>query len=185
MQRQNPDHNGRLKRTQRSVAQRPGVSRFQQVAFNQGAIEEIINDFLRKDGKVRVERNVECLDLQLEHSAVDRRDSYPIILNVRRGRISNNDADGIDGLNGDSGATHLQKNYSDSDVGTAQSTPPMYGLNTIKAKYLVGCDGAHSWTREQIGVSLSGGSTDQVWGVMDIVPLTDFRKFSTIIVIME
>lgn len=49
---------------------------------------------------------------------------------------------------------------------------------TIKAKYLIGCDGAHSWTRTQLGLSLEGESTEHIWGVMDIVPLTNFRRYS-------
>lgn len=51
-------------------------------------------------------------------------------------------------------------------------------LETVKAKYLIGCDGAHSWTRRQVGIELRGDTTDHVWGVMDIIPLTDFRKYS-------
>jgi 2-polyprenyl-6-methoxyphenol hydroxylase-like FAD-dependent oxidoreductase len=33
----------------------------------------------------------------------------------------------------------------------------------VKAKYLIGCDGAHSWTRKQVDISLEGSSTDHVW----------------------
>jgi len=31
--------------------------------------------------------------------------------------------------------------------------------HSIRARYLVGCDGAHSWTRDQIGVEMIGDST--------------------------
>lgn len=44
----------------------------------------------------------------------------------------------------------------------------------IKAKYMIGCDGAHSWTRKQLGYKLEGEQTDFIWGVLDIVPVTDF-----------
>jgi phenol 2-monooxygenase len=33
----------------------------------------------------------------------------------------------------------------------------------IMAKYVVGCDGAHSWTRRQIGSVMEGEQTDYVW----------------------
>lgn len=46
----------------------------------------------------------------------------------------------------------------------------------IKAKYVVGCDGAHSWTRRQLGFQMEGEQTDFVWGVIDLVPITDFRE---------
>lgn len=46
----------------------------------------------------------------------------------------------------------------------------------MKAKYVVGCDGAHSWVRDQTDIVLDGEKTDSHFGVMDIIPLTDFRK---------
>ncbi|RAL17099.1 putative phenol 2-monooxygenase [Aspergillus homomorphus CBS 101889] len=36
------------------------------------------------------------------------------------------------------------------------------------------CDGAHSWTREQLNIPFEGSTTDHVWGVIDIVPITDY-----------
>jgi phenol 2-monooxygenase len=44
----------------------------------------------------------------------------------------------------------------------------------VHAKYMLGADGAHSWTRNQLGFKLEGDSTDYIWGVLDIVPITDF-----------
>ncbi|KAL8794964.1 MAG: hypothetical protein Q9195_002546 [Heterodermia aff. obscurata] len=44
----------------------------------------------------------------------------------------------------------------------------------ISAKYVVGCDGAHSWTRRQLGFRMEGDQTDFVWGVIDLIPITDF-----------
>ena len=44
----------------------------------------------------------------------------------------------------------------------------------VKAKYLLGADGAHSWVRNQLGFKLKGDSTDYIWGVLDIIPITDF-----------
>jgi 2-polyprenyl-6-methoxyphenol hydroxylase-like FAD-dependent oxidoreductase len=44
----------------------------------------------------------------------------------------------------------------------------------VRAKYVVGCDGAHSWTRKQLGFQLEGEPTDFIWGVLDIIPITNF-----------
>ncbi|KAK0666798.1 putative phenol 2-monooxygenase [Cercophora samala] len=44
----------------------------------------------------------------------------------------------------------------------------------ISAKYIVGCDGAHSWLRKQIDVTLEGDLTDSVFGVVDMVPKSNF-----------
>ncbi len=45
---------------------------------------------------------------------------------------------------------------------------------TIKAKYVVGCDGARSLVRTSIGRELSGDSANHAWGVMDVLAVTDF-----------
>lgn len=44
----------------------------------------------------------------------------------------------------------------------------------VHAKYVIGCDGARSWTRQALGFELQGEATDFIWGVMDIIPITDF-----------
>lgn len=63
---------------------------------------------------------------------------------------------------------------------------------TLQSKYLIGADGAHSWTRHQTDIEMVGECTSefcrqnpaieakhrsaQYWGVADIYPLTNFRK---------
>jgi phenol 2-monooxygenase (NADPH) len=46
--------------------------------------------------------------------------------------------------------------------------------STIRAKYVVGCDGARSCVRTAIGRRLVGDPTNQSWGVMDVLAVTDF-----------
>ena len=62
----------------------------------------------------------------------------------------------------------LNKVATDGRAGTRE---------TVRAKYMIGCDGAHSWTRRQLGYSLEGEQTDYIWGVLDIIPITDFRMY--------
>jgi len=45
---------------------------------------------------------------------------------------------------------------------------------TIRANYVVGCDGARSNVRKAIGGELHGDAAHQAWGVMDILANTDF-----------
>lgn len=45
---------------------------------------------------------------------------------------------------------------------------------TLKAKYVVGCDGARSGVRQAIGRRHIGGVSLHAWGVMDILAVTDF-----------
>ncbi|KRI00836.1 FAD-dependent monooxygenase [Curvibacter sp. PAE-UM] len=48
------------------------------------------------------------------------------------------------------------------------------GTRTVRANYVVGCDGAHSAVRKAIGGELKGDAAHQAWGVMDILANTDF-----------
>lgn len=45
---------------------------------------------------------------------------------------------------------------------------------TLRANYVVGCDGARSNVRKAIGGTLHGDAAHQAWGVMDILANTDF-----------
>lgn len=45
---------------------------------------------------------------------------------------------------------------------------------TIRAKYIVGCDGARSAVRRSMGLNLKGEAARQLWGVMDVLAVTDF-----------
>lgn len=45
---------------------------------------------------------------------------------------------------------------------------------TVRARYVVGCDGARSAVRKSMGRQLVGDSANQAWGVMDVLAVTDF-----------
>jgi phenol 2-monooxygenase (NADPH) len=47
-------------------------------------------------------------------------------------------------------------------------------IETVKARYVVGCDGARSTVRKSIGRALHGDSANHAWGVMDVLAVTDF-----------
>ncbi len=47
-------------------------------------------------------------------------------------------------------------------------------VETVRAKYVVGCDGARSGVRQVLGRTLVGDSANQAWGVMDVLDVTDF-----------
>ena len=55
-----------------------------------------------------------------------------------------------------------------SDAGGDERT------ETVRAKYVVGCDGARSGVRRAIGRELAGDFANQAWGVMDVLAVTDF-----------
>lgn len=47
-------------------------------------------------------------------------------------------------------------------------------IETVSARFVVGCDGARSQVRRAIGLTLEGDSANQAWGVMDVLAVTDF-----------
>ena len=53
-------------------------------------------------------------------------------------------------------------------------TPHDGQTETVRARYVVGCDGARSTVRTSIGRELSGESASHAWGVMDVLAVTDF-----------
>jgi phenol 2-monooxygenase len=49
----------------------------------------------------------------------------------------------------------------------------------VRAKYVVGADGARSGVRQSIGCSMAGDQAFHAWGVMDILAVTDFPDIRT------
>ncbi|NVK30467.1 MAG: FAD-dependent monooxygenase [Gammaproteobacteria bacterium] len=75
----------------------------------------------------------------------------------------------------------LSVDHSDSEYPVTLSFERLvnysqYTLETevVKARYVVGCDGARSSVRKAIGRELVGDALNQAWGVMDVLVETDF-----------
>lgn len=47
----------------------------------------------------------------------------------------------------------------------------------IRAKYVIGADGARSWTRKQLGFKMEGIRTKSVWAVTDLVVVSNFPEY--------
>jgi phenol 2-monooxygenase len=47
----------------------------------------------------------------------------------------------------------------------------------LRARYVVGCDGARSSVRQAIGGALHGDASHQAWGVLDVLAVTDFPDY--------
>ncbi len=59
---------------------------------------------------------------------------------------------------------------SDSTADTPTDDTP----EVVHARYIVGCDGARSTVRRALGYRLEGEAARQLWGVMDVLAVTDF-----------
>ncbi|KAF7595400.1 hypothetical protein BBP40_006395 [Aspergillus hancockii] len=144
-----PDEvSGNIRRIKKERCQPQKLSRFQQMLLNQGAIEQILIDYLDHMKRVHVERSRKADGLE-PHSHCDpnRDDEYPVHVRV----VSANGED---------------RQPDDTEV--------------IHAKYLVACDGAHSWAQKQLQVPFEVWNSESKWGVMDIVPITDFHDAEAI-----
>ncbi|QGY04228.1 3-hydroxybenzoate 4-monooxygenase [Methylobacterium mesophilicum SR1.6/6] len=79
------------------------------------------------------------------------------------------DAEAGDGIETPSGSDHpVAVRLERID---ASQTP---AIETIRAQYVVGCDGAHSAVRGALGLTVHGDSANQAWGVMDVLAVTTF-----------
>jgi phenol 2-monooxygenase len=47
-------------------------------------------------------------------------------------------------------------------------------VETVRARFVVGCDGARSTVRSSLGLVLAGDSAAQAWGVMDVLAVSNF-----------
>lgn len=158
------------------LSQKRGISRFSQTCVNQAIIESTFNDYLHTQGRLQVERNVLPETLRLDQDLTEESTAYPITMTVRHLRPTR-----ALQTNGEASKTHFGNELEwDAGVQNEKSKRVTERTERIKAKYLLACDGAHSWTRRQMGLPMEGEQTDFVWGVMDTIPLSNFRELPTL-----
>ncbi len=116
--------------------------------------------------------------LTIDAAQAESDDAYPVSVTIRQLPKPVEEAPAANG-NGNKVPNGLYRSNLAADpnaalLESAQATGTQ--TETIKAKYVVGCDGAHSWTRRQINSVMEGEQTEYIWGVLDIIPITDFRE---------
>lgn len=167
---------GKLKRTGFIPDTVPGISRWQQVVLHQGRIERILlNNISRNsDGAINVERGVLPEEMSWDESKFEdtAADNYPIRVQVRQ--LSEEEATPSQmAKSAPNGLFRSALAPDDTPTGIREDVAPG-SREVIHAKYVIGCEGAHSWTRKQIGGTMQGEQTDFIWGVLDAVPVTNF-----------
>ncbi|KAK7056500.1 hypothetical protein VNI00_003056 [Paramarasmius palmivorus] len=117
-----------------------------EVTLHQGAIEAIFLDNM-KAMDVQVDRPIipTSIEVSSDPSVLEDPESYPVKVKLQ----------------------HL-------DSEGQRTTETTENTEIVNAKYVVGADGAHSWVRRTLGIAMEGEHTDYVWGVIDMVPDTDF-----------
>ncbi|KAK9416027.1 putative Phenol hydroxylase [Seiridium unicorne] len=174
----NPGNDGVIRRSGRIPDTIVGLSRFQQIVLHQGRIERFFLDNIKKYSKdtIRVERGVVPESIELDRPSSEDNHAYPITVKLRQ--LSEEEAtpeQQVTGSKVSDGIFRSNLVTDDDEDDLIRRTRSRGGLTeTLHAKYVIGCDGARSWTRRALGFELEGESTDFIWGVLDIVPITDF-----------
>ncbi|ROV89392.1 hypothetical protein VSDG_08644 [Cytospora chrysosperma] len=174
----NPGSDGLIRRSDRIPDTIVGLSRFQQVVLHQGRIERFFLDNIKKYSKdaIQVERGVLPASLKIDESKVDNDDGYPVRVELRH--LSEEESTPKQQVNASKVQDGLYRSnltQEDDEADLINKSKSRAGDSEIvHAKYVLGCDGARSWTRRELGFELEGDSTDHIWGVMDVVPITDF-----------
>lgn len=165
----NPDEQGIIRRSDRIPDTIPNISRFQQVVLHQGRIERFFLDSLKEHSDIRVERGVLPESLTLDESESEDENAYPIEvvlrhlseseINPEQSKATTQGAAPSDGLF----RSNLTPDDTEELLAQAAKNSRAGSQETVRAKYLIGCDGAHSWTRRQLGYQLEGEQTDYIW----------------------
>ena len=139
--------------------------------MNQGRIERFILDSIREHSDLDVERSVIADSLEYDEELSNDPNSYPITVKVRvLGEDDSNPPCGQEIENGAEAAGNVvnRSNLLPDDWAdlAPRRKPQRTQVETIKAKYLIGCDGAHSWTRKQLNIPVEGSNTDHIWLVV-------------------
>ena len=123
-----------------------GISEFPHLIVNQARVIDYFAEYAtRAPARGKVDYGWEFVDLQVGEG------EYPVEVTLRR-------------VSGHSGA----------GIGASEDNLQVTETRTVRAKYVVGADGARSSVRRAIGGSLSGSTSMHAWGVMDVLARTDF-----------
>lgn len=171
-----PDKDGNITRLAVVPDLIPGLARFQQVVLHQGYIEQYFQNSIGEysGGEAQVERPLLPIKITVSEEKLEDPEAYPLEVLVKDLSTDSVETEQYGGI-----ANGLYRQfdgdqdqfYKDIEQNPEISTD---SYEIIEAKYVLGSDGAHSWVKKQMGIHMDGESTDYVWGVLDMVPVTDF-----------
>ncbi|KAL2401279.1 Phenol hydroxylase [Exophiala dermatitidis] len=180
-----PDGHGNKRRLDRQPVWGSETSLIKPYMAHQGHLEAILLDGLKRAANpIEVERAVKPIDIKIDSRATPATDldAYPVTVTVKHlgeeeaGFWPNNAHTVLpNGQIRDEPSTKICPSVSDGAYQTTfQKTGKEGTTETIRAKFVLGADGAHSWVRRQLGISMEGSASDSVWGVIDVVPITNY-----------
>jgi phenol 2-monooxygenase len=125
-------------------------------------IEEYLLQYIGHHSEISIEYGKMPKALSIDLDVIDERETYPVSVTVQHLPAElNKEEKGTHAPNGMFRSNLTTENVT-TNVGAAKMDDGSH-TETIQAKYVVGCDGAHSWTRRQIGSVMEGEHTDFIW----------------------
>jgi 2-polyprenyl-6-methoxyphenol hydroxylase-like FAD-dependent oxidoreductase len=103
----------------------------------------------------------EKLDVEALEGSEVADDAYPIIVTLRH--LAETDLAPAHNMGIANGLYRSNIAKDDTDDLIHKGERNNYTMETVKAKYVLGCDGAHSWTRRQLGFAIEGEHTENIW----------------------
>jgi phenol 2-monooxygenase (NADPH) len=158
-----PGPNGNLIRQGPFCSSKVNESPFHNMLLSQGRLERFILDSIQQHSDLEIERGIIAESLEYDETLEDDPNAYPITVQLRT--LSEEET------NSPSGLDRSNLLPDDWDDLIQKSRKRQTKVETVKAKYLIGCDGAHSWTRKQVNIPLEGSSTDHIWSVYKTLDL--------------
>ncbi|GAA6041366.1 hypothetical protein JCM8097_007687 [Rhodosporidiobolus ruineniae] len=177
----NPSSSGEgIERTKRTPDNEPGTSRFPHAVLTQARIERFLLDAMKGFNDLTVTRPIAPTFFTVDPTlAADfSPSSYPITAHLRH--LSEEEATPTQVGSAVPNGLYRSNVMSDDEADALRGTKEGGAYEragreeTVKAKFMVGCDGARSWVRKQLGLALEGESANSVWGVLDAICITDF-----------
>lgn len=164
----NPNEDGVIRRSDRIPDTIPNISRFQQVVLHQGRIERFFLDSLKEYSDIRVERGVLPEKFSFNEAEAENEDAYPIevvLQHLSEEEINPEQSKATRGAANSDGLyrSNMAPDDTEEILTKAAANSRAGSRETVRAKYMIGCDGAHSWTRKQLGFKLEGEQTDYIW----------------------
>lgn len=163
----NPGEDGKIRRHHRGPNTQPNLSRFTESVLQQGRVESFLIDAIRasaspKHPLVEIERSVMPTALSIDESSVNDEDAYPVEVTLRH--LTEEEATPTQRLSNLQDGLY-RSNLAADDTDKLIATTQGIREEKVRAKYVVGCDGAHSWVRKTLGegFEMKGESTDAIW----------------------
>ncbi|KAE8333485.1 FAD binding domain-containing protein [Aspergillus sergii] len=175
------DEKGNLKRNKQVRSETLDSAPYRMHGLSQGRIERYILDAIKDSSALVVERGVAAESLEYDASLENNHEEYPITVKLRTLAEEELSAASTYGCS----QSLSRDNVAPDDVEdlTPERKHEAGTVEIVKAKYLISCDGGRSWTRKQLDIPFTGSTTEHIWGVLDVVPITNFpdvRRAATV-----